>query len=86
MIPLDDFKILPFDKKCDFVTIFADYISCREKEDHKFYLYYLNGFFVEVNYSPSKGEVFEICAFKNVELAQSYLEQINISDLFNFSR
>lgn len=86
MITLTDFQVLPFDEKCDCITVFADYIVYREKKGRKFYLYYLEDYFVEVSYSPAKGEVLGIHAFKNIDLASAYLRHIDISDLFNFNR
>ncbi len=82
MISLNDFQILPFDKKCDFITVFADYILYRTESDCKYYLYYMKDYFVEVCYSPEKGKVLGIHAFKNVELADAYLELVDISDLY----
>lgn len=82
MISINDFQVLPFDKKCDFITVFADYIVYREDNGRKFYLYFMKDYFVEVNYQPSEGKVLGIHAFKNVELAEAYLDHIDISDLY----
>ncbi|MEQ9165065.1 MAG: hypothetical protein RLO12_02315 [Fulvivirga sp.] len=82
MISISDFQILPFDKKCDFITVFADYIVYRTEQDSKYYLYYMKDYFVEVCYCPSKGKVLGIHAFKNIDLADAYLDQIDISDLY----
>ncbi|MTI39225.1 hypothetical protein [Fulvivirga lutimaris] len=82
MISISDFQILPFDKKCDFITVFADYIVYRTEQDSKYYLYYMKDYFVEVCYSPSKGKVLGIHAFKNIDLADTYIDQIDISDLY----
>ncbi len=81
MISLSDFQILPFDKKCDFITVFADYIVYRSEMDRKYYLYFMKDYFVEVCYLPLKGKVLGIHAFKNIELAEAYFEHIDISDL-----
>ncbi len=82
MISISDFQILPFDKKCDFITVFADYIVYRTESDKKFYLYHMENYFVEVCYSPSQSKVLGIHAFKNSALAEPYLGEIDISDLF----
>jgi hypothetical protein len=82
MISLNDFQILPFDKKCDFITVFADYILYRTESESKYYLYYMKNYFVEVCYSPGKGKVMGIQAFKNMELVEAYFDDINISDLY----
>ncbi|QSE98287.1 hypothetical protein [Fulvivirga lutea] len=82
MISLTDFQVLPFDKKCDFITVFADYILYREEAGTKHYLYLMKDYFVEVNYSPAEGKVLGIHAFKNIRLADAYLDHIDISDLY----
>ncbi|UII22419.1 hypothetical protein [Fulvivirga ligni] len=81
MIPLDDFKILPFDKKCDFITVFADYLIYRTEDDNKFYLYYLGGYFVEVCYAPYENKVLGINAFDTTDDLAPYLNDIQIGEL-----
>lgn len=82
MISITDFQVLSFDKKCDFITVCADYILHRQEGDRKFYLYYLKDYFVEVCYSPSQSKVLGIHAFKNIELAETYLKTIDISNAY----
>jgi hypothetical protein len=82
MISLNDFEVLPFEKQCDFITVFADYILNRTELDKKHYLYFMDDYFVEVSYLPLKGKVQGIKAFKKVELAEAYFEHIDISDLY----
>ena len=81
MIPLNDFKILPFNKKCDFITVFADYLVYRTEEDKKFYLYYLSGYFVEVCYAPYENQVLGINAFESSSALDPYLNAINIGEV-----
>ncbi len=82
MISISDFQVLPFDKKCDFITVFADYIVYRTEQESKYYLYYMKDYFVEVCYSPIKGKVLGIHAFKNIDLVEVYIDKIDISDLY----
>ncbi|MBL3654603.1 hypothetical protein [Fulvivirga sediminis] len=81
MIPLDDFKTLPFDKKCDFITVFADYLIYRTEDENKFYLYYLAGYFVEVCYAPFENKVLGINAFDSATGLGPYLDAIQIGEL-----
>ena len=83
MITLTDFQELPFDKKCDFITVFADYLVYLEKDDRKYYLYYMEDFFVEVCYAPLENRVVGITAFENLDRLESYLEPVDISDMYN---
>jgi len=79
MISIKDFRVLPFNKQCDFITVFADYLIYRMELDRKYYLYNMGDFFVEVCYKPYEGQVEEIVAFENVDRLDPYLDQINIS-------
>lgn len=81
MISINDFQILPFDKQCDFITIFADYLVYRVELDNKYYLYSMGDFFVEVCYAPYEGKVKGIHAFTNAEELEPYLNEVSISVL-----
>lgn len=81
MITINDFQILPFNKQCDFITVFADYLIYRVEGEQKYYLYYMGEFFVEVSYTPSEGKVNDIRAFKDIKQLAPYLTEINISAL-----
>jgi len=78
MISINDFLFLPFNKQCDFITVFADYLMNRVELDKKYYLYNMGGFFVEVCYSPSERKINNINAFKNDSYLEPYLNQIEI--------
>lgn len=81
MISIDDFKVLSFNKKCDFITVFADYLLYRVEESKKYYLYHMKDYFVEVCYLPQEGEVLGIKAFHQIDSIEPYFEHIDISDL-----
>lgn len=78
MISITDFQTLPFDKQCDFITVFADYLINRVELDKKYYLYYMKDYFVEVCYSPYESKVQHIQAFKNVDFLELYLEEVSL--------
>ena len=81
MITIDDFQILPFNKQCDFITVFADYLVYRVEEERKYYLYAMEDYFVEVSYLPFEGKVMDIKAFHDTSTLDDYLDFIDISDL-----
>ncbi len=81
MITLEDFKYASFEKKCDVVTSFSNYLTMRKLGDCKIYLYYADDFFIEVYYSPVYKKVLMINAFKNAEELMPYVESVSLSDL-----
>lgn len=81
MISLDDFQILSFNKKCDFITVFADYLLYRIEAEKKYYLYSMKDYFVEVCYLPHEGRVLGINAFHTINELEEYYDFIDITDL-----
>ena len=81
MITLEDFKYASFEKKCDVVTSFSNYLTMRKLGDCKVYLYYADVFFIEVYYSPVYKKVLMINAFKNAEELMPYVESVSLADL-----
>ena len=65
MYTLQDFRIMPFEKKCDVITFQGNYLVQRTLGDCKVFLYYAAGFFIEVFYSPKHKKVLMINAFEN---------------------
>ena len=81
MITLEDFKYASFERKCDVVTSFSNYLTMRKLGDCKVYLYYADVFFIEVYYSPVYKKVLMINAFKNAEELMPYVESVSLADL-----
>ncbi len=81
MITLEDFKYASFEKKCDVVTSFSNYLTMRKLGDCKIYLYHADDFFIEVYYSPVFKKVLMINAFKNAEELMPYVESVSLADL-----
>ncbi len=81
MITLEDFKYASFEKKCDVVTSFSNYLTMRKLGDCKIYLYYADDFFIEVYYSPVYKKVLMINAFKNAEELMPYVESVSLANL-----
>lgn len=81
MISIKDFKVLPFEKKCDFITVFGNYLACRSETERKFFLYNLGRFFTEVEFSVEGNTVHSISCFNQMECLDPYLSLIDISDL-----
>lgn len=81
MLTLDNFRVMPFEKKCDVITFQGNYLMQRTLADCKVFLYYTDGFFVEVFYSPKYQKVLMINAFDRTVGLKPYLEKISLEDL-----
>jgi hypothetical protein len=81
MLSIHDFRLMSFDKKCDRVTHFGQYLTHRFLGDCKVFLYHADNFFVEVFYSSKYQKVLMINAFdQNIGL-DPYLETVSLADL-----
>jgi len=83
VLSLDDFRTMPFEKKCDIITFSANYLMQRSLADCKVFLYYSGGFFIEVFYSPTHQKVLMINAFDNSVGLKPYLDTISLDDLIS---
>lgn len=81
MYTLQDFRIMPFEKKCDVITFNASYLSQRILGDCKVFLYHASQFFIEVFYSPKHQKVLMINAFDKPAGLDPYLDKISLVDL-----
>ena len=81
MISITDFRVMPFEKKCDVITFTCDYLLMRMAGECKVFLYYSNEFYIEVFYSPKNSKVLMINAFDKSIGLDPYLESIGLSDL-----
>ncbi len=81
MYTLQDFRIMPFEKKCDIITFNGSYLSQRTLGDCKVFLYHASMFFIEVFYSPKHQKVLMINAFDKPIGLDPYLETISLGDL-----
>ena len=79
MITITDFQTLPFERQCDYVAVFGDYLAHRADGGLKFYLYYMEGFYVEVSYSPPHKRVIGVFAFCGLHELEPYLEEIHLN-------
>ena len=48
MYTLQDFRVMPFEKKCDLITFRGSYLTQRMLADCKVFLYFAGDFFIEV--------------------------------------
>ena len=78
MIRMEDFQTMPFERQCDYVSVFGDYLAHRSGGGLKFYLYFLDGFYVEVSYSPPHKRVIGIYAFEELHELDPYLDRITL--------
>ena len=81
MYTLQDFRIMPFEKKCDVITFNGSYLSQRTLGDCKVFLYHASLFFIEVFYSPKHQKVLMINAFDKPIGLDPYLDKISLTDL-----
>ncbi len=81
MVNIHDFRVMPFEKKCDVVTYFGQYLVHRFLGDCKVFLYGADDFFIEVFYSPKYQKVLMINAFDQLTGIDPYLEIISLADL-----
>jgi hypothetical protein len=81
MYTLQDFRVMPFEKKCDLITFRGSYLTQRMLGDCKVFLYHASEFFVEVFYSPKYQKVLMINAFDKSIGLDPYLDKISIGEL-----
>lgn len=81
MINISEFRVMPFEKKCDVVTYFGQYLAHRFLGECKVFLYNTDDFFIEVYYSSKYQKVLMINAFEQDAGLEPYLEIISLSDL-----
>src|SRR5690606_4878450 len=81
MTTLQDFRIMPFEKKCDHITFKGNFLTQRTLGDCKVFLYHTSQFFVEVFYSPKHQKVLMINAFDKTTGLEPYLDKISLGGL-----
>jgi hypothetical protein len=81
MFTLDEFRLMTFEKKCDVITFYGNYLLQRNLADCKVFLYSAEEFFIEVFYSPRHQKVLMINAFERPVGLEPYLEKISLEDL-----
>ena len=81
MLTLTDFRVMPFEKKCDLITFTGNYLAHRTLGECKVFLYYAEGFYIEVFYSPRYQKVLMINAFEKAIGLDPYLDNISLDDL-----
>jgi len=81
MASIQDFRMASFEKKCDFVIVHSNYISCLKLEDAKAYLYHTGEFFIEVYYSTKYKKVLMINASDDLTRLEPYAENVSLASL-----
>jgi hypothetical protein len=81
MMSIHEFRVMPFEHKCDVVTYYGQYLAHRFLGECKVFLYASDTFFIEVYYSPKYQKVLMINAFDQLAGLESYLELISLADL-----
>jgi hypothetical protein len=81
MVNIHDFRVMSFEKKCEVVTYYGQFLVHRFLGECKVFLYYADDFFIEVFYSPKYQKVLMINAFDQSTGLEPYLEIISLVDL-----
>jgi len=81
MVNIHDFRVMPFEKKCDVVTYNGQYLVHRFLGECKVFLYSVDDFFIEVFFSSKYQKVLMINAFNQSTGLEPYLEMISLLDL-----
>src|SRR5438477_12618305 len=81
MISLQEFQCSSFEKKCDWVIGYSNFLASRVLGSAKVYLYYSGNFFIEVYYSTSYKKVLMINAFNASSGLEPYTEDVSLADL-----
>lgn len=81
MVTIYDFRVMPFAQKCDLVTYNGQYLAHRFLGECKVFLYSIEGFFIEVFYSPKYQKVLMINAFDQPIGLDPYLDLVSLKDL-----
>ena len=80
-ISLKDFFSTSFEKKCDVVTCYSNYITTRQMGHCKIYLYHTGRFFIEVYYSTTYKKVLMIHALNDMRSLEPYVDEISLAGL-----
>jgi hypothetical protein len=80
MVSINEFRVMPFERKCDLVTYQGQFLIDRFLGDCKVFLYYADDFFIEVFYSPKHQRVLMINAFDQPIGLEPYLDKISLAD------
>ena len=81
MLTLTDFRVMPFEKKCDVITFTGNYLVHRTLGECKVFLYHAEGFYIEVFYSSAHTKVLMINAFDKATGLEPYLDKISLAEL-----
>jgi len=81
MISFENFTSSSFEKKCEVVTGYSNYITLRKVGTCKVYLYHTGNFFIEVYYSTIYQKVLMIHPFNDWVGLEPYADMISLADL-----
>lgn len=81
MLKIEDFRMMPFEQKCDIITFSGNYLVYRMLGDCKVFLYHADTFFIEVFYSSKHQKVLMINAFEHAVGLEPYLDKISLADV-----
>jgi len=78
-----DFQKLPFETKCDIITMKSTFLTVRKHEEFNIFLYYAGKFFIEVFYSSKQAKVIMLNGFELMDnkKLEGYLDKISLPQL-----
>jgi hypothetical protein len=79
---LEDFQVASFEKKCGWITGNTNYLTFKEDNKIKTYLYHTGEYFIEVYYSSIFKRVALIRAFNDWHGLSAYADTVSLDDLF----
>lgn len=83
MVSIDKFNKLSLDEKAWYIWNGATLLHVREDKTHRYNLFYMNNYYIELLYSIDDNEIDKIRAFFSDSFLTPYLQTINIEDLMN---
>jgi hypothetical protein len=77
----DEFSKLPFKEQCILLRDYALPVAEREDHIHKYYLFQLHSFYIEIKVSMADNVLEELVSFADTKYIDKYLEPIDIVQL-----
>jgi hypothetical protein len=81
-VTLYQFKVLELNEQAQAVWEHGEHVATRMTAKYKILLWVVNEFYVEMFYNYHDNKIEKIRSFRNPEIIEPYLNQIDISSLF----
>lgn len=81
MVTIDNFNRLTLDEKAWHIWSSATFLHVREDRKHRYNLFEMNGYYVELLYNIEDNDIDKIRAFYSTSFLAPYLDTIAVEDL-----